>query len=182
MKQALVLIDIQNDYFTGGAYPLEGMEKAAEKAEMLLGSFRRKGQHVIHIRHISTYEGARFFLPDTKGSETHVSVLPSEGEEVVIKHFPNSFRETSLHELLQDSGIDTLVICGAMSNMCIDASVRAAADLGYACFVAQDACAASAISLNGRTVAPVDVHTAFLGALNGAYAVVKSADEIAGDI
>ncbi|MEJ2717632.1 MAG: isochorismatase family protein [Deltaproteobacteria bacterium] len=65
MKHGLLLIDIQNDYFSGGRMELVGMEEAAERARRLLQEFRSRQSAVFHIRHISTRAGATFFLPDT---------------------------------------------------------------------------------------------------------------------
>jgi nicotinamidase-related amidase len=69
-------------------------------------------------------------------------VAPQAGEEVILKHKPNSFLNTRLHDTLASRGISNLVIVGAMSQMCIDATTRAASDLGYKVTVVHDACAA----------------------------------------
>ena len=63
MKTALVLIDIQNDYFKGGTNELVGQETAAKKAAKILALFRRKNLPVFHVQHIATSAGATFFLP-----------------------------------------------------------------------------------------------------------------------
>ena len=76
MSTALVLIDIQNDYFSGGAMELVGTEAAAQKAAQLLAAFRAKGQPVVHIQHLATRLGATFFLPGTPGADIHSSVRP----------------------------------------------------------------------------------------------------------
>ena len=67
MTRALLLVDIQNDYFPGGAMELPGSPAAGAKAGMLLRAFRQKGHPVVHMQHISTRRGATFFLPDTPG-------------------------------------------------------------------------------------------------------------------
>ncbi len=141
MRQGLLLIDIQNDYFPGGALEVAGMEAAAAKAGQLLARFRAGAGPVYLVQHLATRPGATFFLPGTTGAEIHGSVAPVPGEPVITKHFPNSFRETGLLEMLQKDGIDQLIIAGAMSHMCIDATTRAAFDLGFSCTVVEDACA-----------------------------------------
>lgn len=140
--RALVLIDIQNDYFPGGRFSLKGIKKAARKARAILDEFRATGDLIVHIQHISTRSGATFFLPDTDGAKIHELVEPLAGERVLVKHYPNSFRETGLDELLKEKGIDELHIAGAMTNMCVDTTTRAAFDLGYRVKLHQDACAA----------------------------------------
>lgn len=171
---ALLLIDIQNDYFPGGAFEQHNMEKAANNAAALLAHFRDKNFPLIHVRHESLREGARFFLPGTPGADIHDSVTPKEGEIVVLKNFPNSFQKTNLQEILKEKGIKNLVICGAMSLMCIDATARAAADLGYNVTVLEDACAARDLPFKGKTTPAEHVHAAFMAALGMGYSEVLS--------
>lgn len=178
MTQALLLIDIQNDYFAGGAMELSGSEAAGEQAGRLLGAFRKAGRPVIHIQHISTRPGATFFLPDTVGVKIHQCVEPHAGETVFQKNHPNSFRDTPLLEHLQQRGISSLVIAGMMTQMCIDTSTRAAADLGFQCILAYDTCATKSLSFAGTTVSAENVQVAFLAALNGLFARVLPVAEI----
>ena len=178
MNQALLLIDIQNDYFPGGAMELVGSPAAGVQAGKLLQAFRQKARPVIHIQHISTRPGATFFLPDTPGVEIHGSVAPKAGETVFQKNYPNSFRETPLLEHLRKHQITQLVIAGMMTQMCVDSTTRAAADLGFQCVLAHDACATRGLSFGGKTVPAESVQTAFLAALNGLFAKVQSVEEV----
>jgi nicotinamidase-related amidase len=175
---ALVVIDIQNDYFPGGAMELEGAEQAGSKASIALGKFRDKNLPVIHLRHLSVRPGATFFLPGTRGAEIHASVQPVAGETVIEKNFPNSFRNTSLEKALGELGVKNIVVAGMMTHMCVDASVRHAADLGYKVTLLGDACATRAQSYAGETVPARQVHAAFLAALNGFYAKVVNTHEL----
>ena len=175
---ALLLIDIQNDYFPGGAMELVGAPEAAEQAAGLLEGFRRKGWPVVHIQHISTRPGATFFVPGTVGAEIHEAVRPLGEEPVFVKHFPNCFRETPLLEYLRAREIGRLVLAGMMTHMCVDTTTRAAADLGFACRLAHDACATRALVFQGREVAAEDVQAAYLAGLDGLFAQVRSAREI----
>ena len=175
---ALLVIDIQNDYFPGGAMELEGAEAASERAFHTLNAFRQKQLPVIHVRHLSVRPGATFFIPGTRGADIHESVRPLAGETVVEKNFPNSFRATGLQQLLEKQGIKNLVVAGMMTHMCVDASVRHAADLGYKVTLLADACATRAQSYGGEKVPARQVHTAFLAALNGFYAKVINANEL----
>ena len=175
---ALVIIDIQNDYFPGGAMQLEGSDAAAANAAKALESFREDKMPVIHVRHLSVRPGATFFLPGTRGAEIHASVQPAPGETVIEKNFPNSFRNTGLKELLEQKTIKNLVVAGMMTHMCVDASVRHAADLGYKVTLLGDACATRAQTYGGETVPARQVHAAFLAALNGFYAKVVNTHEL----
>ena len=174
MKTALILVDIQNDYFAEGRMELVGMDAAAENASQLLAYFRDNQKPTFHIQHISIREGATFFLPNTRGAEIHTSVKPHPDDCVIQKNFPNSFRETSLFDALKDSGVDHVVICGAMSHMCIDATTRAAVDLGFQCTLIHDACATRSLDFGTRKVLAEDVHASFMAALSAAYARVIS--------
>jgi nicotinamidase-related amidase len=178
MKDCLILVDLQKDYFPGGNMELAGTEKAAANAQLLLEKFREEKSPIVHIQHISTRPGAAFFLPGTQGAEIHEMVAPKEGEIVVVKNYPNSFRETPLLEILKYKKIHDLVICGAMSHMCIDASTRAAADLGFACILAHDACATRDLTFQEVTVPAPLVHAAYMSSLSGLYARILSTDEI----
>jgi nicotinamidase-related amidase len=177
-ESALVVIDIQNDYFPGGAMQLEGAEAAGAKAGIAMKNFREKNLPVIHIRHLSARPGATFFLPGTPGAEIHPLVRPLAGETVIGKNFPNAFRNTGLREFLEKQNIKNLVVAGMMTHMCVDASVRHAADLGYRITLLGDACATRAQSYGGETVPARQVHAAFLAALNGFYAKVVNTHEL----
>jgi nicotinamidase-related amidase len=178
MKQALLLVDIQNDYFPGGAMELIGSPEAGRQAGKLLQHFRRCGLPVIHIQHVATRQGATFFLPDTPGVAIHASVAPLPDEPMLVKHFPNSFRETLLYDLLQQREIDQLVIAGMMTHMCIDTTTRAAFDLGLQCRLAHDACATRDLSFGGVEVPARQVQAAYLAALDELFAQVLSVDAI----
>lgn len=178
MSTALVIIDIQNDYFTGGRMELDGSDSAASRAALLLKAFRQSGWPIFHIQHISTRTGAGFFLPNTAGVQIHASVAPISGETVVVKHFPNSFRDTDLKNLFHAANVDSLLVCGMMTSMCVDATVRAAFDYGFTCTVVSDACATKTLSLDSITVPAIHVHTSFLAALGAVYAEIKATDDI----
>ncbi|MCF6194574.1 MAG: cysteine hydrolase [Kangiellaceae bacterium] len=179
---ALIIVDLQNDYFQEGKWELEGTESAAEKAATLLDLFRAKKLPVVHIRHEFPTSDAPFFVPNSEGAKVHTSVQELETEPVVIKHQINSFKDTNLKEILTELDVDSVLICGAMSHMCIDAITRAANDFGYNCAVAHDACATLDLEFNGVTVPAKHVHAAFMAALDFAYANVASTDELLAEL
>lgn len=177
MGKGLLLIDIQNDYFENGRMALVGPEAAGEIIARMLKKFREENLPVFHVRHEALAPAATFFLPGTNGAEIHACAQPLEGESVILKHFPNSFLKTGLLETLQKNQITDLVICGMMTHMCLDATVRAAKDLGFQCTVIGDGCATKDLELFGKKVKAAEVHTAFLAALNGTYASIVGADD-----
>jgi nicotinamidase-related amidase len=178
MNTALLIVDIQNDYFPAGKNPLEGSLEASMQARRLLETFRQADLPVVHIRHISIRPGAAYLLPGTLGADIHENVLPLKGEAVFQKHFPNSFRDTPLLDHLHQHEIERLVICGMMTHMCVDATVRAAFDYDFECWVAEDACATRALAFEGRSIPAEHVHYAFLAALRAVYARVLKVEEI----
>jgi nicotinamidase-related amidase len=182
MNTALLLIDIQKDYFPGGKMELVNPLEAAKKAYMLLQCFREHGAqsaYHVHIQHVSLKPDAAFFISGDRGTDIHDSVAHFEGEPLVQKHYPNSFRETNLLELLKGWGIERVVIAGMMTHMCVDATARAAADFGFQVIVAEDACATRDLKY-GETVIPAEhVHKAFLAALKSYGQVMKSEELIA---
>ena len=180
--KALVLIDIQNDYFPGGKMELVGSEQAGQHAGRLLAGFRAKKAPVFHVQHISTHPGATFFLPDTNGVKIHASVLPLQGEAVVAKHYPNAFHETTLLRQLRESAVDTLFFAGMMTHMCVDTTVRAAFDLGFICLVAHDACATLDLAFGGKTVPADNVQAAYMAALNWIFAKVEKTETLCGEL
>ena len=177
MKTALLLIDIQNDYFPGGKMELEGALQAGARAGELLQCFREHGGQHIHIQHESRRPGATFFIPGTDGIRIHDLVAHFEEEPIVHKTFPNSFRETNLLEMLREWGTERLVICGMMTHMCVDATVRAAADLGFQVIIVEDACATRALTYGETTVPAAHVQAAFLAALKS-YGTLMTTEEV----
>jgi nicotinamidase-related amidase len=181
MQTALILIDIQNDYFPGGKMELEGPLEAASQARQLLDLFRQQEWPTVHIQHISNRPGATFFLPDTDGIKIHTSIAPLAGETIIVKHFPNSFRETNLLDHLKDIGAERLVLCGMMTHMCVDATTRAAADLGFPVLLAADACATRALTYGEAKIPAGHVHGAFLAALKS-YGQVSATTDILAEL
>ena len=178
MDTTLLLIDIQRDYFPGGRMELAGAREAGRTAGRLLARCRDREIPVVHVRHIMTRPDADFFLPGSDGIRFADPVRPLPGEEIISKHFPNSFRETKLADRLRRAGTRRLIVCGMMSHMCVDATVRAAFDLGFECIVAHDACAARDLCFNGMKVPADRVHAAFMAALAPVYARLLAADEV----
>ncbi|MFG6080104.1 cysteine hydrolase family protein [Paracoccus litorisediminis] len=180
MPKALIVIDIQNDYFPDGDWPLVGVEEAAANTARLIAAARSAGDLVVHIRHEFESAAAPFFRPGSKGAAIHASVAPIEGEHVVLKHQINSYLGTDLKSHLDGNGISEVVICGNMSHMCVDAATRASADFGYAVVLVHDACASRDLEFNGTRVPAAMAHAAFMSALSFAYAKALSTDEYLG--
>ena len=172
MNIALLIIDVQNDYFPNGKMELNNSLKASENIKRMLENFRSRSMPVIHVQHLSVRPGSTFFVPGTLGAEIHDNAKPLKDEKIFIKNYPNGFRETGLHEHLKVNNISRLIIAGMMTHMCVDTTVRAAYDLGYECVVVDDCCATKSLKINDINIAADDVQNAFLAALNGLFSNV----------
>jgi nicotinamidase-related amidase len=174
MKTALILIDIQKDYFPGGKHPLVNPLEAAKNAYMLLQCFREHGGYHVHIQHISKGPGARFFISGDRGTDIHDAAAHFEGEPIVYKHEPNAFLDTGLLELLKGWQVQRLVICGMTTHLAVEATARAASDLGFQVIVAEDACATCDLTYGGTTIPADHVQKVSLATLKSYGKVMKS--------
>jgi nicotinamidase-related amidase len=179
MRTALLIVDIQKDDFPGGRHTLVNPLEAAKNAYMLLQCFREHSGRHVHIQHISKKPDATFFISGDRGTDIHDSVAHFEGEPIVYKHEPNSFLNTNLLEVLKGWNIERVVICGMMTHMCVDATARAASDLGFQVIVAEDACATRDLRYGDTTISAEHVHKAFLAALKSYGKVMKSEEILA---
>lgn len=176
-KRAVIVVDLQNEYLPTGKLALAGIEQAVSNAARVIAHARETGDGVIHVRHEFPDPNIPFFDPGTPGVEIIDEVRPDGAEEVVTKNFPNSFLKTDLKEMLDEGGVTDVTVVGAMSHMCIDATARAACDLGYKVTVVHDACATLDLEFGGATVPAAQVHAAEMAALAFAYATLTSTDE-----
>ena len=136
--------------------------------------FRKLGLPVVHVQHLPR----EVDLPDPTGIDPqyriHPNVLPEKSERVIGKHHANAFRDTELLATLRELGVSRLVVCGMQTHMCVEAAVRAAADLGFEVTVAHDACATRDLQFGGVRVPAAQVHAAALAAMSGSYGRVVS--------
>ncbi|MGQ3214874.1 MAG: cysteine hydrolase family protein [Shinella sp.] len=179
-KRAVIIVDLQKDYLASGSFALTGIDAAAANAARVVDAARGKGDRIIHVHHVSKEADSPLFAPNTDGIHPIPAVAPQAGDTVVVKNFPNSFRETTLQQTLQDGGIEEVVVVGAMSDVCIDATARAAADLGYGLTVVHDACATRDKAFGDSVVPAAQVHATIMSALEFGYGkVTTTADFLA---
>ncbi|MBL1294038.1 MAG: cysteine hydrolase [Thiotrichales bacterium] len=169
---ALIIIDVQNEYFEKGRVTLPNAESAALMAKELLAWARDNQLTIIHMQHLSASPEGPVFLPDTWNVEINSSVQPLEGEIVIQKLYPSSFQGTALQEMLDDRDIETLIVCGFMTHMCVESTVRDAFHRGYEIIVDNDACATRDLPAAG-VGAPIShdvIHQSSLASLNDLFA------------
>ncbi len=175
-KRAIVVVDWQNEYLPIGKLPLHAVDVALDRTVEVLASARARGETVVHIRH--EQPGAPIFVPGSEGADIIPAVAPAPGERVIVKNHPNAFRDTDLQRVLDQAGIEQVVLVGAMSHMCIGATARAATDLGYDTLVVEDACATMDLEHGGLRVPAPQVHAANMAAIAFAHGRIVSAEEM----
>jgi nicotinamidase-related amidase len=174
-KTALLLIDIQNIYFTKGPYLLFNPETATMNAQKVLNKFRENNRPIIYIKHdfntVGYSESSEYL------NEINDLVKPLDTEKVIHKKLPNSFYQTELHDYLVSQEIDNLVVVGMMSHMCIDTTVRACKDFNYNVSVIEDACTTKDLSCKGKTIDATTIHNTYMAGLSGMFATIYSTDD-----
>ena len=135
-KTALLLVDIQNDYWTPPRMP---RERFVRSAQSLLELARETGILVVHVQHARRAAGKGGFQQGTQGFEIHESVAPLADEARVIKHEADAFHETELDAMLKEACVDTVVVCGMQTQKCCDTTARGAKARGYRCYLVTDA-------------------------------------------
>lgn len=178
MTKALLIVDLQEEYFPGGGVPLPHIEPAAENVARLAAHFRAAAAPVIHVMHDSgAKDGA--FSQSSKSWRLHHSVEPQTGENVIVKNYPNAFRLSWLNTILQSSNVTEVVIVGAQTQLCIDSTARGAVDFGYPTTVVGDACAAGDLEWNGEKIPAEQVQRTFLAAFRAILKVATTAEILA---
>lgn len=121
-RPALIVIDLQNDYFPGGAFPLAHTDATLIAVERAIANARDQCIPVVHVQHVADPQHgiAPFFNAGTPGVEIHPRIRAAAPDApVVVKHFADSFERTHLHETLQRLGVDELILCGMMTQNCV---------------------------------------------------------------
>jgi nicotinamidase-related amidase len=176
MKRALLVIDVQNEYFTGRmpvTYPkgsLSNILRAMDAADAC-------GIPVILIQHTAQKPDAPTFRRGSKEWELHSSVLSRGHECIVEKHLPGGFTETGLSAHLRRLGADTVTICGYMSQMCCDTTARQANHQGYAVEFLSDATGTLALSNYSGSITAEELHRCVLVTQAAGFSKVLSTDD-----
>lgn len=169
MNEALLIIDVQNDYFPGGANELYGAYEAESKIKSLIAESRKINRPIVYIQHINPPDDT-FFIEETFGCEISERIKPLPDDKVIVKYYPNSFLETDLNSYLKENNIKKLIVCGMMTHMCVDTTVRAAMDYGYEVDLVADGCATMDLEIFGEVIPAQTVQKTFFASLNGVFA------------
>ncbi len=177
-ESALVVIDAQHEY-VDGALALPGVGPALDEIGALLARARALRSPVIHIVH----NGNRLFEPGSPGAEIAAIADPAPGEPLLTKKLPNAFASTDLADRLKAMKRGSIVLVGFMTHMCVEATARAAIDLGFKAAVVASATATRDLPdpLTGTTVPAAEVHRNALAALADRFATVVATQKVLGD-
>jgi len=169
-KTALVMIDMQRDFLEPGGFgeslgnDVTLLGKAVGPCRALLEAMRARGVLIIHTREghrpdlsdaprakvergaPSTRIGApgpmgRILIRGEKGHDLIEALAPRKGEPVIDKPGKGAFYATDLQAILHNRGVETLIVCGVTTEVCVHTTVREANDRGYKCLVPGDCCA-----------------------------------------
>ena len=154
---ALLVIDIQNDYFPNGAFPLHNAEKACQAALPLIMQAKSAGWLVVGIQHLNSRDAA-FFAADTPGAELHPKIAAALGDAPIItKHQADSFFATELAPLLEHHGVQNVYLLGMMTQHCITHTALSKQLPGQA-FIYANACAAPSQFLHDLAIRGLSAH------------------------
>ena len=140
-QPALIVIDIQNDYFPTGAYPLHDTEAVLERTAQAVRRAQAQGVPVVLVQHVARKSPSPFFNAGTEGVQIHPALRAAAPDApVVVKGHADSFLNTTLQETLAARGVDTLWLCGMMTHNCVTHTALSPQAQGYTLYVLEDLC------------------------------------------
>ena len=143
MTKALLVIDLQNDYFPGGKFPLWNTDVVLQNIERAIENATAQGIPVIHIQHIANSKMgiATFFNEGTAGANIHPRILAAAPQApIVVKEFADSFEKTTLEATLAKLGATELLVCGMMTQNCVTHTAISKAAEKYSVAILVDCC------------------------------------------
>ncbi len=176
---ALIVIDVQRafDEWEAAGQRRNNPDAAVRIAD-LLAAFRAKDAPIFHIRHEGTSPSSPF-APDQTGYLVKDEAQERDGEPVIVKNVNSAFIGTDLEARLHAAGLQTVVICGATTNHCVETTTRMAGNLGFDTWLVRDATwTFDRIGPDGDKHSAEDIHAMTLANLNGEFARIVSAGEV----
>ncbi len=161
MKKALMVIDVQNEYFDG-KLPIEYPENSFENIILAIESANKKDIPVILIQHTSSDEYSFTFKKGSKEWEIHEKVLEKDHDIIIEKNLPGSFTKTQLESYLKENDIKKVAICGYMTHMCCDTTARQAMHLDFEVEFLNDATGTRDVSNYSGDIRAEKLHKATL--------------------
>jgi nicotinamidase-related amidase len=177
-KRALIVIDVQNEYFDG-ALPITDppREQSLENIGRAMAAATEAGVPVIVVRHGTKDASEGIFLEGSHAWELHPEIERRPRDFLIDKTLPGSFTDTELGSVLEDAGVDTVAITGYMTHMCVDTTSRQAAHRGLAVEILNDATGTLPLENSGGSAAGEELHRATLVAQGQFFADIVSTDD-----
>jgi len=176
MKRALLVIDVQNEYFTG-ALPVSYPKKSFENIIKVMKTAKENNIIVIAIQHTALQKNATTFVKNSLEWKLHEKVESVSYHYLVEKNLPGSFTDTDLQKILKQHDIDTVTISGYMTQMCCDTTSRQAFHLGYSVEFLSDATGTLDISNYAGKISAEELHRAILVTQAMRFSKVLSTDD-----
>lgn len=176
MKRVLLVIDVQNEYFTG-KLPVTYPSKSLSNILKAMETANKNEIEIVVVQHTAPQKDSQTFVKGSKGWELHAEIKEMKYNHLVEKNLPGSFTNTELEEWLKDRGADTITICGYMTQMCCDTTARQGLHLGFAVEFLSDATGTLDISNYAGTVTAKELHNAILVTQAMRFSTVLSTDE-----
>ncbi|KAG1472293.1 hypothetical protein G6F56_001629 [Rhizopus delemar] len=180
-QEALIVVDVQNDYFPDGKFPTCSPIETAEACAQLIKKFREEEKEVVFVQHVPKEENGKvhpFFSPGTHGVEIHDSVKPLSTEKIITKYDMSGFVRTNLKEYLISKGVKKLIVVGMMIHNCVNATVYSGVDEGFDCIVVEEAVNTFDQPLNGKIIKAEQIKESFLAGIQFAYSKVYKLQEV----
>lgn len=177
MKRALIVVDVQNEYFEGGALPITYPPQSFEKIKTAITKAQEEGIFTVLVQHTSLKENSGAFVRGSHLWEFHDEIKKIKPDLYIEKNHASSFAGTDLNYRLRSMGVDTVCIVGYMTQNCCDATARDASQLGYNVEFLSDANGTLAFSNNAGSVSAEELHRSFLVAQAFGFSRVLTLDE-----
>lgn len=161
MSEALLVIDVQNEYFSG-KLPITFPHGSIVNILQAMDASHAARIPVVVIQHANRSAGAAAFVPGAPGFELHPEVTKRPHDVLIEKTLPGSFTGTGLDAWLKEHKIDTVTIAGYMTQMCCDTTARQAFHRGYTVKFLSDATGTLSITNSAGTISDADLHRAIL--------------------
>ncbi len=181
MSEALIIVDVQNDYFPGENLPTCSPVETAEACAKLIKKFRDENKEVVFVAHHIKDEVKKDFpalIAGTRGAEIHDIVKPLPNEKIIIKQEVSSFVGTNLKEYLNSKGIKNLIVVGMMIHNCVNATVYSAVDEGFSTIVVEEAVNSIDQKLHDKVVPAPQIKESFLAGIQFGFSKVYKLDDI----
>lgn len=176
MKRALLVIDVQNEYFFG-KLPIQYPPNSFDNILKAVDTANQHNIPVILIQHSSPQENASIFRKGSKEWEIPEGLLSKNHSHIIEKNLPSSFKNTNLEKVLRDMEVDTVTIVGYMTQMCCDTTAREAMHMGYSVEFLSDATGTIPISNSTGTISAENLHKTILIIQASRFSKVLTLDE-----